>query len=248
MIGPWALAATRGPVIALVDFDNILELERTRGPVHVANRIVDVLGGALSGESSIRFRLYGGWFDGANLSRRAQAMAPVLHNDFPRKISTPHARAGFVIARAELALALEIAPTTYLTHTYRDRALPHNVRCASLPFSGCTTVASCPLAPMHALLRDERCPEPGCTVQLSALLTRPEQKLVDTMLAVDLLHFSQATAETLCIVSTDDDVWPAIQATLLQGTTVVHVHPVPGRSTPAHYALLARGRYSQVSF
>jgi hypothetical protein len=235
-------------VIALVDYDNIVDLEKTRGPIHIVSRVVDVLGPALAGESDIRFRFYGGWFDGSVLSRRAQHIAPILHANFPRTVTSPHSPTGSVIARAELALALEVDPGKYLTHTFRDRALPHNVRCATLPFVGCSTPGACPIASSHSLIRDAKCPELGCGVQLAAILTRPEQKLVDTMLTVDLLHFSRSATEALAVVSTDDDVWPGIQAALLGGARVVHVHPVPGRSTPPHYLSFVRGRYSQCSF
>jgi hypothetical protein len=49
-------------------------------------------------------------------------------------------------------------------------------------------------------------------------------------------------------VSADDDLWPGIQVALLWGARVLHVHPLPGRSTPAQYASLATGSYTQASF
>jgi hypothetical protein len=140
-------------VIALVDYDNVPELERNRGPLHVVTRIVDSLGPIVGHETEIRFRLYGGWFQGANLSRRAQQLLPALQSNFPRTI-TPALSGTPIVVRAELALALESAPGRYLTHTYRDRALPTNVRCMSLPYQGCKVPAACPIAPLEALLRD----------------------------------------------------------------------------------------------
>jgi hypothetical protein len=235
-------------VIALVDYDNVPELERNRGPVHVVTRIVDSLGPLLPHETEIRFRLYGGWFQGANLSRRAQQLLPMLQSNFPRTM-TPAAGGTPLLVRAEFALALESAPGRYLTHTYRDRALPTNVRCTSLPYRGCRAPAACPIAPLEALLRDGQCPELHCSVGLEAVLTKPEQKLVDTMLTVDVLHLARvAAANRIVVVSADDDIFPGIQAALLLGAQVVHVHPLPGRTTPPHYASLASGHYSQHSF
>jgi hypothetical protein len=101
---------------------------------------------------------------------------------------------------------------------------------------------------MHALLRDSQCPELGCLVDVAAVLTKPEQKLVDTMLTVDVLHLARTTGEAIAVVSADDDVWPGIQAALLYGARVTHVHPLPGRMTPPHYAALASGHYGQASF
>jgi hypothetical protein len=237
-------------VIALVDYDNVPELERNRGPVHVIERIVDSLGAAVANENEIRFRLYGGWFQGVNLSRRAQRLAPTIQTGFPRMI-TPAAAGTPIRVRAELALSLESTPGRYLTHTYRDRALPDNVRCSPLPFRGCAAPAACPLAPLEALLRDGQCPENTCAVAVGAILTKPEQKLVDTMLTVDVMHLARLGTDRLVVVSTDDDMWPGIQGALLSGADVVHVHPVAGRTTPAHYAALAglgTGQYSQCSF
>jgi len=236
-------------VIVLVDYDNVPELDRNRGPVHVVTRIVDALGSSVAGEADMRFRLYGGWFQGAILTRRAQMLAPALQAEFPRPIALLHGVAGApIIARVELALALEAAPGRYLTHTYRDRSLPKNVRCAAIPYASCKTPGACPIAPMHVLLRDAQCPEPGCGVDVAGVLTKPEQKLVDTMLTVDLLHFARSTTGTIAVVSADDDVWPGIQGALIYGARVAHVHPLPGRTTPSHYADLAAGHYSQSCF
>ena len=236
-------------MIALVDYDNIPELERTRGPVHVVTRIVEALGVSLAGGTELRCRLYGGWFQGSNLSRRAQYIDPLLRADFPRVISTTVGDTAYsVIARAELALALDISPDRYLTHTYRERSLPKNVRCAALPYTGCKIPGRCPIASVHALLRDSQCPELGCSVDLAAILSKPEQKLVDTMLTVDIVHLARTSTEIISIVSADDDIWPGIQAALLYGARIVHIHPLPGRTTPPHYVSLASGHYSQGSF
>jgi hypothetical protein len=236
-------------VIVLVDYDNVSELERRRGPVYVLARIVDALGTALAEETELRVRLYGGWFHGTNLSRRAQQIVPAIRAEFPRQMSTIVAGAPLsVVVRAELALALDFDPEKYLTHTYRDRSLPSGVRCASLPYVGCKAPSSCPIAPLNALIRDFECPDSECRVDLNAVLTKPEQKLVDTMLTVDVLHLARATEETIAVVSADDDLWPGIQAAVLYGARIVHIHPSPGRTTPLHYASLARGHYTQRSF
>ncbi len=236
-------------MIVLVDYDNVPDLERNRGPVHIVTRIVDALGPAVAGETHLRFRFYGGWFRGANLSRRAQLIRPLLQTHFPRPISRPHGVHGRqIVARAELALTLESAPGRYLTHTYRERSLPSSVRCAPPPYVGCSKPAACVIGPTHALLRDAQCPEPGCRVSVTAVLSKPEQKLVDTMLTVDLLHLATTTRSKLAVVSSDDDLWPGIQVALIYGASIMHVHPLAGRTTPVQYASLATGQYSQSCF
>lgn len=235
-------------MVVLVDYDNILELDRNRGPVHVATKIIEALGTALNCQKEVNFRLYGGWFQGTILSRRAQLLTPVLRASFPR----PMALAAGVVpspitARAELALALEAAPGRHLTHTYRDRALPNNVKCAALPYPRCHQPGACPIAPTHSLFRDARCPELGCPVGIETVITKPEQKLIDTMITADLLHLALSDPAVV-VVSADDDIWPGIQAALVYGAKILHVHPLPGRTTPMHYATLATGHYIQSSF
>ena len=63
-----------------------------------------------------------------------------------------------------------------------------------------------------------------------AVLQRAEQKLVDSMMVVDLLHLAEVTPEPLVVVSADDDLWPGIRFALLRGTRVIHVVPQRGRA------------------
>jgi len=236
-------------VIALVDYDNVVDAVKRRGPVHVLQRLVDTLGSRLLVENELRCRLYGGWFEEATLTRRAQGLLPVLRAEFPQVMTAMGGDGTHtVVVHADLVFGLAEAPSAVLTHTFRPRLLPTKVVCGGLPFLGCANLSACPIAPVSSLMRDQRCPEFGCQVGLSSVLTNPEQKLVDTMLSVDLLHFARAGANVLAVVSTDDDLWPGIQAAGLAGASVVHVHPVPGRQTPPHYLATAGSSYSQVAF
>jgi hypothetical protein len=68
------------------------------------------------------------------------------------------------------------------------------------------------------------------------MLTRPQQKLVDTMITVDAIYLAQSDPHLLCIVSSDDDLWPAIRTTVLLGRPTIHLHTKAGRRTPGYYA------------
>ena len=78
------------------------------------------------------------------------------------------------------------------------------------------------------------------------MLAREEQKLVDSMLVVDLVHFAETTDEPLVVVSADDDLWPGIRFVLLRGANVIHVIPRRGRVDRERYRLLETETYSQV--
>ncbi len=78
------------------------------------------------------------------------------------------------------------------------------------------------------------------------MLAREEQKLVDSMLVVDLIHFAETTDEPLVVVSADDDLWPGIRFVLLRSARVIHVIPRRGRVDRKRYRSLETESYSQV--
>ena len=83
--------------------------------------------------------------------------------------------------------------------------------------------------------RQKRCPQLGCRTTPGDLLCRQEQKLVDTMITADLIHFAKIGQHDLAVVSSDDDVWPGIQTALLYGARVTQVHTRQGQETRECY-------------
>src|SRR5437763_1523409 len=87
-----ALASQRAdenspPMVVLVDFDNIEKIDRQRGLSILLPRILDAVGAPnLVDKGRVQFRLYGGWFEGRNLSRRAQVLAAEIGKDYPTVI------------------------------------------------------------------------------------------------------------------------------------------------------------------
>ena len=75
---------------------------------------------------------------------------------------------------------------------------------------------------------------------------REEQKLVDSMLLIDLVHLAQTTTDPLVVVSADDDLWPGIRFVLLHRTRVIHVIPSRGNAVPDTYRSLRTPTYTQV--
>ena len=228
----------------LVDYDNVRQHHRTKGLVYVAERVLQAVSAVHPTLlRRLRIRLYGGWYEGLVLSRRAQDLAAELLVEFPRVIfaaGTP------VRTEMELAYSLEIDPSRHLWHTYRLHGLTD---LASHPPAsvGCSRTA-CALSNMYLLLSTGICPEPGCTLEPRDLLFRRQQKLVDTMLTADLIFFAQSDPQPVCIVSSDDDFWPAVRTALVHGKIVIHVHTLPGHSTPPHYSAGTGPNYIQAAF
>ena len=235
-------------MIILIDYDNLDALVRQRGVLHVISRLLDILGlWRTAWKRRVDCRLYGGWLDENSSSRNAEHLIPVLRRDFPCSMSVPGTGgAQTVLVCVELARSLACDPSTVLTHTHRRRSWPPRLWCETAPFPGCSVPSRCPIAVLDPFIRDTDCPVDGCAIEPRTVLAREEQKLVDSMLVVDLVHFAEATDEPLVVVSADDDLWPGIRFVLLRGARVIHVIPRRGQVNRERYRRLETEGYSQV--
>ncbi len=235
-------------MIALIDYDNLDILVRRRGVRHVITSLLQALvRQRVAGERTIDCRLYGGWFEKTSLSPHAQRLLPEVRREFPSSITVPD-REGtrIILVRAELALTMVCDPKVELTHTYRRRSLPRRLQCVAPPFPNCADPSRCPIASLNPFIRDDACPVDSCVVTPRTALKRAEQKLVDSMIVIDLAHLADVTSEPLIVVSADDDLWPGIRFVLLRGARVVHVVPRHGRSASDRYLRLETARYTQL--
>jgi uncharacterized LabA/DUF88 family protein len=170
-------------------------------------------------------RVYGGWYEGNQITRLAQNVTVELQRDFPtviRLLTTGNAHI-FVSTSAELAVALLQEPGHHLFNTYRRKGKPANVRVMTPTDAGCIN-PDCVLPLMKKLLSKGNCPKAGCGVTMGNLVYRHEQKIVDTMLTCDLIYASNGIADRVILVSGDDDFLPPIRTILLRGTPVVRFH------------------------
>ena len=83
----------------------------------------------------------------------------------------------------------------------------------------------------------------SCDLTPEDLIRRKEQKLVDAMVAADIFFNAHFQADRIAVVSSDDDMWPAIKTALQLGSDIIHVHTKQGRSTPTFYAHGITGGY-----
>src|SRR5947207_12475365 len=135
----------------LIDYDNVLESHRKAGTELLIERIVDrlTMHGIDVGDR-VHVRLYGGWYEGSTLSRRGQTLSGELFRDFPTTLKLqPSGKT--VSLTAELALTLDIDPSTHFHHTFRKQSPPLDVRCEDPRFVGCANV-SCPIIHVHSFL------------------------------------------------------------------------------------------------
>ena len=229
----------------LIDYDNLLEKHKKPGLALLLERILARVHSAGTTISSrVHTRLYGGWYDGLNLSRRAQALAADLHRNFPLLFRRPTTQPP-VFVSAELALTLALDRTTHFHHTFRRQSSSPGVRCRDPRSLGCVE-SSCPAAATHQMLRTGSCPQPDCNWTTRDLLYRASQKLVDTMLTADLIGLASQSSEPVVVVSSDDDMWPGLHSVLLAGTAAVQVHTKPNAIKRHPYARPGQAGYSAV--
>lgn len=210
----------------LIDHDNLPPAVSAKGSHYIVDRILETLPDTLLRTvTHVQCRFYGGWFSGSHLTRRAQQLSADIGRDFPAPMTALK-----VSVTAELARSLLVDPMNDLWHTFRARQGAPTIGCKHPVSQGCRD-PSCPLVVMTQALTVNRCPTTNCSVRPRELLERNEQKLVDSMMAVDSLFVRQTLQHPIAIVSSDDDLWPPIHMLLATGRDLHLIHTKP-RTTP----------------
>ena len=210
-----------------IDYDNLLLSQKTAGILDVVTKaLIQIPLAAVTTRAKCDVRVYGGWYEGSQITRLAQDVTIELQRDFPAVIRLPFGSNDHVsvYTNAELAVALLQEPGHHLFNTYRRKGKPANLRVVEPLDAGCID-ASCVLPLMKKLLRTGNCPKSGCCITTGDLVYRHEQKIVDTMLSCDLIHAGNGITDRVILVSGDDDFLPPLRAILLHGTPAVRFHP-----------------------
>jgi uncharacterized LabA/DUF88 family protein len=228
------------PLLAIVfiDYDNLLPRQKNAGIRDVVTKVLVQLPWDQSLTwGSCEIRVYGGWYEGDQITRMAQDLTVELQRDFPAIVRVPVGkRANLTLkVNAELAVSLLQEPGHHLFNTYRRKGKPSNVRVEKPTDVGCVDVA-CVLPQMKQLLSKGSCPKVGCSVTNCELVYRHEQKIVDTMLTCDLIHAVDRVSGRVILVSGDDDFLPPLRTVLLRGGAAVRCYPKPStqRTTFPH--------------
>ncbi len=217
--------------LVLVDYDNLPVALTRRDSTYLVDRVLAVVPPELaSGVSRASFRLYGGWYAGSDYTHRAQLLDADLQAAFPspRPILLGAATDRPPLFRqipvgAELAVASLSAPSLTLHRTFRTRNPQANLRASNPLTVGCRQ-SPCMLEPIYQFLDRRTCPQPGCAITPEQVLKRDEQKMVDTMIAADLLFATSRRQCLLIVVSSDDDLLPPIRTAVDMQADILHVH------------------------
>ena len=216
-------------LIVFIDYDNLLELQRLAGVLDIVTKaLLQTPLDSAATRGTCDVRIYGGWYEGATLTRLAQDVSVAIHNEFPALVRVLGGARQIItfMTKAELAVALLEEPSHLLFNTYRRRGKPANIRIQSPATLGCPQVA-CPLPIARKLLKTGKCSFPTCTVTADDLVYRHEQKIVDTMLSCDLIYAAEFGYDRIILLSGDDDFLPPLRTALLRGAATVRFHPKP---------------------
>ena len=233
----------------LIDYNNIQPNYRQRGVNYVIESVLESLPESLLPHGvDLAIRLYGGWYEASRLSRGAQMLSGEIAKHFPRNISlgTP-GKPRIARVFVELARSLLLDPSRIIPDTYRVKQAPRNLGVKSVPFTGCVDEKKCSLLDTHHLFDSGQCPASGCFVGVPEIIERNEQKLVDTMLTVDLVWSASSQISDIVVVTSDDDFWPGIRTAIYSDVSVHHVHTFSGRRTPIHYSSSVRSNCFEYS-
>jgi len=212
-----------------VDYDNLLPSQKIAGMLDLLTKaLIQLPLGVATTRARCEARVYGGWYEGNQITRRAQDVTVEIQRDFPKVIRLPSTSGNHmsVSTSVELAVALLQEPSHHLFNTYRRKGKPANVRVAEKCDVGCNE-ADCLLPLMKRFIGSGNCPKAGCAVTTGNLIYRNEQKIVDTMLACDLIYAANGSSDQVILISGDDDFLPPLRAVLLSGTAAVRIHPRP---------------------
>lgn len=240
-------AIARSPLVVLMDWDNLPDSVRHRGAVYSIDAVLaHIPAQVLASTVRISARLYGGWYENSKYTRPAQHLDAELQRHYPAtySIGRPTGNAGELPPRVAidvtLATSLLSSPRFSFHRTLRHSAVPANMRAKDPRSAGCCT-SPCALSEVVDFVNKRQCPDQGCTIQPGTILMRSEQKMVDTLLASDLVYAATRMQCTVAIVTSDDDLVPPLRLALDVGRSII-VHVLTKHDTWVRQAAMREYR------
>ena len=202
-------------IVAVVDFDNVLgdyfDVSNYELLISSVNGIIQEIAKFSDGEFYI-VRLYGGWYSSGILTKRASDIAQNLGTGtfFPKRRGDKIYR-----GRVELAVSLNSIPNAIWPDTYTRRKGLSHIRIENeILDQHCIQDRN--LCPAHTLrkftkTKNKMCPVEGCSALNHKAFVVGEQKMVDTMIATDIIDFAVSReVSKVCVFSDDTDLLPPV--------------------------------------
>ncbi len=206
-------------VVILIDYDNYFGSDVSKISSEQMEfsfkEMVRLCESEFSDFNSIQIRLYGGWYKDTSFTKVASEVQQLLSqiNVFPKVTQK-----GILYGIIELATTLHIKPDFIWEHTYKEtngvsgiNRIRINHDCADLSCS--TNRNNCPKYILYKFTdkRDKKCPVDGCNNLQKNIFKGAQQKMVDTLLACDVISTSEdETIVGVLVISDDHDHLPSL--------------------------------------
>lgn len=203
-------------ILILIDFDNVFkksigDYNHLEFELIIKDIIRDVLAINKHPEE-INIRFYGGWYKDDILSSKASVLQQLISliSIFPIiKEKTK------IKGSLDLATSMYFFPEHIWTNTYKEKEGIPKIRINHEVLSdNCNSNKE--TCPAHLLNRftsrkEKQCQNQFCDITNARVFKGIEQKMVDTIIACDLISFSQDEAiGTVCLFSDDIDLLPPL--------------------------------------
>lgn len=161
---------------------------------------------------SISIRLYGGWYNEMSLTKQASALQQLLYH-----VSVfPKVQKGKIIhGSIEMVSELYGIPNFTWGYTYKET---NGIKRVRIDFDKVDEVCSnhrdiCPKFILYNITRDKgrKCKVEGCYSVHKDIFKGIEQKMVDTLIACDIISLAEEkTTKGLVVISDDQDHFPSL--------------------------------------
>lgn len=203
-------------VIVLIDFDNHFDnIQSKYSPEmfeYSFKKLVNVCQEEFSDFEFIEFRLYGGWYRKDVLTKQASIIQQLLRNVnvFPKVLKDKVIKGSISIA----STLFEI-PEIIWNHSYKDTDGVNRIRInhESVDLICNENRNLCPKFILHKFTRkkDQLCNVENCDNIQKNVFKGSTQKMVDTMIACDIISISESdTTVGMLIISEDQDHLPSL--------------------------------------
>jgi len=211
----------------LVDYDNY-DKNRPSDTSKGLPYLVDVLISKIANNviidfNKINIRLYGGWYDKNVKTRKAQDLTIQSASNF-RSIYSLKDKAGSIAkvqVIVDLACSLLNNPYQHYYYTVRKRPIEFKLQCKHPINIGCNN-SKCPIINMQEIINSGRCSDSSCNISIKGLMEKEDQKMVDSMITLDIDYLGRTYDSGIVIVSSDDDFIPAMYS-VTRSKLIYHV-------------------------
>lgn len=199
----------------LLDYDNCDELRDVTDAGPWRNFLTQMIRTALSCAGTppdrVVIRVYGGWNENSTLSQRGSIVSALMAEVDPFPILMDDS---VISGEFELALSPVALPAIILPNTFRRRAAaPRIRRNASLSHATCKMDEDCGARAVARWTKSpaKLCFRDGCAVTSKDAFEAAEQKMVDTLLAIDIVELAvRRSFSSIAVVSDDTDFIPPL--------------------------------------